>query len=112
MKVAEIVLYQDERQKTGQVTVAEVIKSTKELRHAGSKEIGYFVAHPEKTPDLLLEGPIALSPAILFCGTVLTHENGSKYVEALYREKSKGIVVGKYWLADPLPSTFHMAILI
>jgi hypothetical protein len=111
MKTAEIVLYQDKRQGNGSVTVEEVIKTTKHFQHAGTREVEYFVAHPEKTPEILSEGPLATSATILFCGDILTHENGSEYVEALYREKSKGIVVGKYWLADPLPISFHMALL-
>jgi hypothetical protein len=111
MNVAEIVLYQGERRENGPVTVAEAMKKTKHFQHAGTREIAYFVAHPEEAPSILSEGAVSASPAILFCGTILTHENGNQYVEALYRQRSKGIVSGKYWLADLLPSTFHMALL-
>jgi hypothetical protein len=111
MSVAEIVLYQDERQKNGFVTVAQALSRNRHLLHAGERELAYFVARPEKVPTILSEGSIATSPVILFCGDIHTHENGNQYVKALYRGKSKGIVVGKYWLADLLPATFHMALL-
>ena len=48
---------------------------------------------------------------LLFCGKVLEHENGNKYVMALRREGPTRLVAEKYWLGDPLPPTFYMALL-
>jgi hypothetical protein len=49
--------------------------------------------------------------AILFCGKVIEHKNGNRYVMALRRQGPTRLVAEKYWLADPLPPSFYVALL-
>lgn len=113
MNTTEIVLYQDERQGSGEVvTVQQMLQRAASKRHAGPRKMAQLAAHPENAPAILMDEPEdGRCVALLFCGKVMEHLNGKKYVMALRREGSDRLVAEKYWLADPLPSTFYAAIL-
>lgn len=112
MNTTEIVLYQDERQMSGQITVEQMLVKAVRKRHAGHQKMDSLLASPEKAPPILknkLEDGQCV--ALLFCGQVIEHENGNKYVMAITRKGRTRLVAEKYWLADPLPATFYVALL-
>ena len=112
MNTTEIVLYQDERQRFGQITVEQMLRKAASKRHAGHRKMNSLLVSPEKAPAILTDPPDnGECVALLFCGKVLEHENGNKYVMALRREGPSRLVAEKYWLADPLPPTFYVALL-
>ena len=112
MNTTEIVLYQVDRQESEQITVEQMLNQASDKRHAGHLEMEFLLAFPDEAPEVLRnkaeEGPCV---AILFCGNILEHENGHKYVMALRRAGPTRLVAEKYWLADPLLPTFYMALL-
>lgn len=111
MKTAEIVLYQDERQGSGQITVEQMLNKSSRKRHAGHRKMLRLLANPEEAPSVLTHRPVdGQCVALLFCGKVIEHENGNKYVMALRRKSPARLVAEKYWLADPLLPTFYMAL--
>ena len=110
----EIVLYQDGRQGISTITVKDMLERAKslQLKHAGFGEMEYLLAHPEAAPSTLTDKPEnGQRVALLFCDVIVTHGNGSQYVPALIRGSTVRLEAEKYWLADPLPATFYVALL-
>jgi hypothetical protein len=71
-----------------------------------------LVANPESAPNILTDRPKkGQCVAVLFCGKIIEHENGHKYVMGLRRAGVTRLVAEKYWLADPLPPSFYVALL-
>ena len=84
MKNNEIVLYQDERQGPVQITVEQMLNKSRCKRHAGHRKMLHLLANPEEAPAALTHRLVnGQCVALLFCGKVIEHKNGSKYVIAL-----------------------------
>ena len=84
----------------------EFIHSIEDADFAGTTELQAALLEPDGAIATLLASSENNScPAILYCGNICVHENGSEYVMALLLKRRSELAVEKYWLDDPmLPS--------
>lgn len=94
------------------VTLREVLVATSWLTYAGEKQLEIALSTPAETVARIgTEAEHQYCPALLFCGDIYKHQNGSEYVLALRSKGRSQVVVEKYWLDDPILPTASLALL-
>jgi len=92
-------------------SLRELLHSIEGADFAGTTELNAALLEPENSIATLSENSEDGScPAILYCGNVLVHENGSSYVMALLLKRRTELVAEKYWLDDPLLPSLIIAL--
>ncbi len=113
MNVEKIVPFKENKQRSGakHLTLRDALAVMKGVQLAGDEALAEALVSPQEAIELLLADQKSdFIPAILFCGDIHLHENGSEYVTALYLKNRSTLITEKYWLDDPLSPSFTLAI--
>ncbi|MEN9920243.1 MAG: hypothetical protein RL538_136 [Candidatus Parcubacteria bacterium] len=112
MNVEKLVPFEEVRKRkdANYPTLREVLATMEGASLAGQKELELIISSPGTVVQILSEDTTGFHPAILFCGSIHTHENGNEYVDALCLKKGTLLATEKCWLQDLVLPSFSIAL--
>jgi hypothetical protein len=113
MHTCELLLHKEEEKRClgSYHSVSEVISATKQLRHAGERELSRLLKDESLIPCTFKGKEVHRSSPLLFCGTIYSDDRDNEYVIALYHKSARGWVTERYWLKDPFLSDLFLVVL-
>lgn len=110
MKHDKISVCQDSREYPDTISVGKAIKMLS-IKHAGDQHMQHLLQNPDDAPSFMSEKlPHPKVAALLFGGAVHKDEHNNAYINALYFDKYKNLVVEKYWLSYPMLENARFAV--
>ena len=110
MEYVSINVHQDAQEYPDKITVGKAIKLLP-INHAGDHQMQHLLQNPDDAPSFMSE---KLShpkvAALLFGGAVHKDDNNKAYINALYFNEDKKLVVEKYWLSYPMLENARFAV--